>query len=87
IRDFLLGEVRDAAGRRVPLQGPTSNLLLLDLERPGYRLAIRPSGTEPKIKFYLFAVESLEARDLEQGRAAAEGHLDAMEADVRQLVV
>lgn len=36
---------------------PAADLLVLQLEQRGFRVAIRPSGTEPKIKFYLFAME------------------------------
>ena len=38
-----------------PLPQPDSDLLIFHTERPGTRFAARPSGTEPKIKFYLFA--------------------------------
>jgi phosphoglucomutase len=33
---------------------------VLDLEREGNYVAVRPSGTEPKIKLYLFAYEAPE---------------------------
>ncbi|HTQ40834.1 MAG TPA: phospho-sugar mutase [Pirellulales bacterium] len=36
---------------------PPSDLLIFDLDPPGNRAAVRPSGTEPKLKFYLFAYE------------------------------
>ena len=38
-----------------PLLQPSGDLLIFQSERPGTRFAVRPSGTEPKIKFYLFA--------------------------------
>ena len=38
-----------------PLPQPSGDLLIFHTERPGTRFAARPSGTEPKIKFYLFA--------------------------------
>lgn len=48
---------RIAGGHSVELlnQPPTSNLLIFQLGQPATRFAVRPSGTEPKIKFYLFA--------------------------------
>jgi phosphoglucomutase/phosphomannomutase len=38
-----------------PLPEPSGDLLIFHLDAPGTRFAARPSGTEPKIKFYLFA--------------------------------
>lgn len=38
-----------------PLEGPAGDVLVFDLALPGHRAAVRPSGTEPKIKFYFFA--------------------------------
>ena len=35
-----------------PLQGPVGNLIIMDLAEPGNYVAVRPSGTEPKIKLY-----------------------------------
>lgn len=42
--------VRDYSARS---HGPKTDLLVFDLA-DGHRAAVRPSGTEPKIKFYLF---------------------------------
>ncbi len=53
----------------------------------GNAVAARPSGTEPKIKFYLFAVaEPCAAADLPAAKAALTKRLDAIEADLRALV-
>jgi phosphomannomutase len=46
------------------MQAPKSNMLMLELaSRDGSpsrnAIAVRPSGTEPKIKFYLFGHEGL----------------------------
>ncbi|MBS0207943.1 MAG: phospho-sugar mutase [Planctomycetes bacterium] len=43
-----------------PLVGPRGDLVMLDLEQEGNYVAVRPSGTEPKVKFYLFAYEPAE---------------------------
>ena len=32
-------------------------MVILDLEAEGNYLAVRPSGTEPKVKIYLFAYD------------------------------
>ena len=54
IRDYLQQTHADMAGNRQPLSGPVGNLLILDFQADGNYVALRPSGTEPKIKFYLF---------------------------------
>jgi phosphoglucomutase/phosphomannomutase len=52
----------------------------------GNAIAARPSGTEPKIKFYLFAVAPPgPAADLPATQRLLDARLDAMEADLRAL--
>ena len=55
--DYQTHEIRDLAAREAarPLPEPSGDLLIFHTEEPGIRFAARPSGTEPKIKFYLFA--------------------------------
>jgi phosphomannomutase len=55
------------------------NVLLYDLEDGG-RVAVRPSGTEPKIKFYFEVVERY--RSKETAEARAQHRLRAMEEDL-----
>ncbi|PYK11773.1 MAG: phosphomannomutase [Verrucomicrobia bacterium] len=50
IRNFETDEIKDAEGARIP----NEKMLMFELE-DGTRVAVRPSGTEPKIKYYLFA--------------------------------
>ena len=40
------------SGKRTPLNQPESNVLGFHLEK-GHKVFLRPSGTEPKIKFYI----------------------------------
>jgi phosphoglucomutase len=57
IHDFVEGEIRDRQRAETrPLIGQRQQQVMLDFDRPGWRLVARPSGTEPKIKFYLFGV-------------------------------
>ena len=49
-RNFATEEVIDVEGDRLPKE----KMLIIELI-DGRRVAVRPSGTEPKIKFYLFA--------------------------------
>ena len=58
-RDFKLHEVRSLPSNVVqsPLPHPSGDLLILEGQSGPCRVSLagRPSGTEPKIKFYLFA--------------------------------
>ena len=85
IRDYLHNTVTKTGGSSEPLAGPTGDLVILDLQAAGNYVAIRPSGTEPKIKLYMFAYEPAEQlHDLEETKEALEKRLDAMEADLRK---
>jgi phosphoglucomutase len=50
IRNFETDEIKDAEGDQIPRE----KMLMFELQE-GTRIAVRPSGTEPKIKYYLFA--------------------------------
>jgi phosphoglucomutase len=50
IRNFENDEIRDVEDDLIP----KTQMLMFELE-DGTRIAVRPSGTEPKIKYYLFA--------------------------------
>ncbi len=71
VEDYKLHEVRSLPDNRKvdSLPQPTGDLLIFDgvAETPqgatGVRIAARPSGTEPKIKFYLFAHPAPGQRD------------------------
>lgn len=61
--------------------GPTSDLLVFDLAG-GNRAAVRPSGTEPKIKFYLFTyAPPAESQDVAAAKKLLGTRLAAMQAD------
>jgi phosphomannomutase len=73
------------ANASTKLEGPTGDLVILDLTEEGNYVACRPSGTEPKIKFYLFAYRPAEQlHDLEDAKAELEASLDKVEADLRK---
>jgi phosphoglucomutase len=50
IRNFETDEIKDVEGDNIPKE----KMSIFKLE-DGTRIAVRPSGTEPKIKYYLFA--------------------------------
>src|SRR5262245_58427292 len=68
-----------------PLAGPKGDLVFLDLATDGNYVACRPSGTEPKIKFYMFAYKPPEQlSNLESAKVELEDRLSRMDADLRK---
>ncbi len=83
-RDYLGGTITTAGGESQPLDGPTGDMVILDLERDGNYVAVRPSGTEPKVKFYMFVHDSAEAsQDLSAAKSTQADRLDSIERDLR----
>ena len=75
-KNFETDEIRDVEGDPIP----KTKMLMLELE-DGTRIAVRPSGTEPKIKYYLFARrrpkgEKFTGADLDRIKAEVEKHLE-----------
>jgi phosphoglucomutase/phosphomannomutase len=71
-------------GGKQSLEGPVGDLVILDLAIEGNYVAVRPSGTEPKIKLYMFTYEPPEQlADLDDAKAQLEARLRAIEADMR----
>jgi phosphoglucomutase len=60
IRNFETDKIEDAEGDQIPKE----KMLMFELQ-DGTRIAVRPSGTEPKIKYYLFAHRRPEKRKFE----------------------
>lgn len=71
-RDFSGGAIKDAEGDPVPAE----KLLFIELE-DGRSFAVRPSGTEPKIKFYLFA-HGKPGEDIAASQAAVRAGMDSL---------
>lgn len=67
MRDYSTGKRIYPDGSSEPIQGPTGNLVIFDTEIEGNYVAARPSGTEPKVKFYMFTYKApAEIQDLQQ---------------------
>ena len=82
VRDYERG-VCMQAGKTAPLTGPRGDLVILDLAAEGNYAAVRPSGTEPKIKFYLFTYEPAEQiANLEDVKQTLIARLKAMHTDL-----
>ena len=82
--DFGKDEIIDADGKRIPPQ----DFYFLELSN-GYSFAVRGSGTEPKIKFYVFGRSDVTVpEELDQVKTNAaevmQSMLAAIEADARK---
>jgi len=91
-RDYKTHEVRhlDGSGKATPLPEPSGDIVMFQTEAAGTRFAVRPSGTEPKIKLYLFARTDTEGVTdrvkLAQIKLKTEARLDAIAADIEQFM-
>jgi phosphoglucomutase len=74
VQDFSTGRIRDVEGDLLPKE----KLTIFELA-DARRIAVRPSGTEPKIKFYLFGKNSNVSSDsLRQVKANLAAALDSL---------
>ena len=63
VYDYLSGEVKNlVAGTTEKLDFPTSDVLQYTTE-DGAKISVRPSGTEPKIKFYFSVKGTLDKKE------------------------
>ncbi len=82
VRDFARHEIRSLPENQhvAPLSEPTGNLLIFETTRAdaSIKIAVRPSGTEPKIKFYAYGrTAPVDRTQLTSVRAAADADLHA----------
>jgi phosphoglucomutase len=62
---------------------PTTSNVLQFFTEAGDKVSVRPSGTEPKIKFYVEVREDMPSKEkYEETVAAAEKHIDQVLADL-----
>ena len=74
VQDYEKGSHRDVDGREIPKE----RMLMFDLG-DGFRVAVRASGTEPKMKIYFFGKRKVGAgEDLAQAKQALAGELDSL---------
>ena len=78
------GEERAPGGGTKPLSFPRSNVLVFYAE-DGARLIVRPSGTEPKIKFYVELVAAVKsAAEVAPARARLDARCGEIKAALNQ---
>ena len=85
IRDYLNStKTNTVSGDSQPLGDPVGNMIIMDLDNEGNYVAARPSGTEPKIKLYVFTrVSPEESQDLSAARTTLDDRITALEKDMR----
>jgi phosphomannomutase len=92
VRDYKTHETRaiSGSGGTTPLPQPSGDILIFQTEAPGTRFAVRPSGTEPKIKLYLFARSNTsgvsDRAKLAEIKAQTSRQIDSIASDIEQLI-
>lgn len=87
IRDVKEGTVYNPAtpAKKEKITLPSSNVLQFFLE-DGTVVSARPSGTEPKIKFYISCPVAVANRNVEEAKKAAGTVLSAIEGEIRAIL-
>lgn len=76
--DLVAGTRRAANGTTTALELPSSNVIALELDG-GHRVMLRPSGTEPKIKYYFDVCQKVNAdEDIAAARVRGTALMDAL---------
>ena len=85
VRDYSVLQRKMADGTVEKIKGPVGNLIIFETNVEGNYVAARPSGTEPKVKFYMFThVPKDEIKDLAAQKKQLQERLDAYDADMRK---
>jgi phosphoglucomutase/phosphomannomutase len=84
IRDYENNRILPIGGSPQELRGPRGDLVIFDLAESGNYVAARPSGTEPKVKFYMFAYVAPELlADLDQAKQQMAERIDRIKKDLQ----
>ena len=84
--DLDAGTRRAADGSTQPISLPRGNVLAMEIEG-GHRVMLRPSGTEPKIKYYFDArVDMSEGEAVDAAKARGEALIDELVAGLTTIV-
>ncbi len=87
VRDYQALTIRLPDGTTKSLDAASANMVMLELEAEGNYFAVRPSGTEPKVKFYMFTYCSPEeSHDLPVAKQRLINRLSELEKDIRDYV-
>lgn len=84
IRDYAALTITSPGGKSQPLDAPPADMVILDLAEEGNYIAVRPSGTEPKVKFYMFTyVPAEQLHNLDETKADMQARMQHFAADLK----
>lgn len=87
VRDYQALTTTPLGGSAQRLDAPAADMVMLDLAEAGNYFAVRPSGTEPKVKFYTFAASGPCAlAEVPARKQQLRDRLAMLEKDIRQFV-
>ncbi len=87
VRDYQALTTTPLGGSAQKLDAPPADMVMLDLAEAGNYFAVRPSGTEPKVKFYTFAASGPCAlSEVPARKQQLRDRLALLEKDIRQYV-
>ena len=83
VRDYKSNTITKTGEQPVTLEGPNGDLVIIDLEAEGNYVAVRPSGTEPKVKYYMFTYAGVEtAESLPSLKSSMADRLTSLQQDL-----
>ena len=83
IKDYKKLQIFDAKGHAQPLDMPEPSNVIQWFAQDGTKVSVRPSGTEPKIKFYIEVMgEMKHASDYEAASQLAEKKVEAIKKSI-----
>ncbi|MDR1517400.1 MAG: phospho-sugar mutase [Dysgonamonadaceae bacterium] len=84
LKDFVKLETVDfAANENIAIEMPTTSNVLQYFTEDGTKLSIRPSGTEPKIKFYIEVHGTMKSREeFDKAEEAANEKINAIKSEL-----
>ena len=84
IKDYQTLKMKDiVAGKETALDMPATSNVLQFFTEDGTKISVRPSGTEPKIKFYIEVRGEMKSRaDFDKAEAKATEKIDAVRASL-----
>lgn len=83
VKDYETLVATDDKGNKTKLEMPTTSNVLQFFTEDGSKVSVRPSGTEPKIKFYIEVLGKMESvSDYNKAAAAANAKIEAFKASL-----